>query len=312
MIKSPWIKACSGLLFLGLSACSTIQTQQIVENREQLPLKAEVDNVPFFPQERYHCGPAALAMVLAWSGLSVTQEDLVAEVYTPSRQGTLRTDVLAAARRHGRLAVEVGNLRDLLREIAAGSPVLVFQNLALSWYPQWHFAVAVGYDLEAREIILHSGLDQRRVLTLDTFERTWKRGDYWALVVLTPGRLPVSAKEIPALKAAAGLERVQRYTEAAQSYAAISARWPQNFAAPMGLGNVLYAVGDFAGAESAYRGAISRDANAAAAWNNLAYALAAQGRREEALTAVNKAVMLGPENSSIYEDTLRELSRQGM
>lgn len=312
VIKSLWIKACSGLLFLGLSACSTIQTQQIVENREQLPLKAEVDNVPFFPQERYHCGPAALAMVLAWSGLPVTQEDLVAEVYTPSRQGTLRTDVLAAARRHGRLAVEVGNLRDLLQEIAAGSPVLVFQNLALSWYPQWHFAVAVGYDLEAREITLHSGLDQRRVLTLDTFERTWKRGDYWALVVLTPGQLPVSAKEIPALKAAAGLERVQRYKASAKAYGAIVARWPESVAAGLGLGNTLFAMGDYAGAEKAYLDAIGNDSEAAAAWNNLAYALAAQGRREEALSAVEKAVLFGAENRGQYEASLRELQSREM
>ncbi len=312
MIKSPWIKACSGLLFLGVSACSTIQTQQIVENREQLPLKTEVENVPFFPQERYHCGPAALAMVLAWSGLPVTQDDLVAEVYTPSRQGTLRTDMLAAARRHGRLAVEVENLRDLLQEIAAGNPVLVFQNLALSWYPQWHYAVAIGYDLDAREITLHSGLDQRRVLTLDTFERTWKRGDYWALVVLPPGRLPASASEIPALKAAAGLERVQRYEAAAKAYGAIMLRWPESVAAGLGLGNTLFAMGDYAGAEKAYLDAIGNDSEAAAAWNNLAYALAAQGRRQEALSAVEKAVLFGAENRGQYEASLRELQNREM
>lgn len=312
VVTRPWITVCSGLLFLGLTACSTIQTQEIVENREQLPLKAEVVDVPFFPQERYFCGPAALAMVLAWSGLPVTQDDLVSEVYTPARQGTLRTDVLAAARRHGRLAVEVPSLRDLLTEIAAGSPVLVFQNLALNWYPQWHYAVAVGYDLEAREITLHSGLDERRVVPLSVFERTWKRGDYWALVVLPPGRLPASAEETPVLKAAAGLERVQRHTEAARAYAAISARWPLSVAARLGLGNILYAAGDYRGAEQAYLEAIGNDAKAAAAWNNLAYALAAQGRREEALSAVEKAVLFGAENRSLYEDSLRELSNREM
>lgn len=312
MKARSWQTACSGLLFLGLAACSTIQTQEIVENREQLPLRAEVAEVPFFPQERYQCGPAALAMVLAWSGLPVTQDDLVSEVYTPSRQGTLRSDVVAAARRYGRLAVEIGSLRALLQQIAAGSPVLVFQNLALSWYPQWHFAVAIGYDLEARAITLHSGLDERRVLSLDTFERTWKRGHYWALVVLPPGRLPVGVAEIPVLRAAAGLERVRRYNEAAEAYAAISSRWPQSVAAHLGLGNTLYALGDYAGAESAYLEAIRNDAEAAAVWNNLAYALAAQGRREEALSAVEKAVLFGSENRGLYEDSLRELSNLEM
>lgn len=312
MTARPWLAICSSLLFLGLAACSTIQTQRIVENREQLPLKAEVAEVPFFPQERYHCGPAALAMVLAWSGLPVTQNDLVSEVYTPARQGTLRSDVVAAARRYGRLAVEIGNLREILQQIAAGSPVLVFQNLGLSWYPQWHYAVAIGYDLDSREITLHSGLDARRVLSLDTFERTWKRGDYWALVVLPPGQLPANAEEIPVLRAAAGLERGQRYAEAAEAYAAISSRWPKSVAARLGLGNTLYAVGDYAGAESAYLEAISNDAQAAAVWNNLAYALAAQGRREEALSAVEKAVRFGAENRSLYQDSLRELSSREM
>lgn len=312
MTTRPWFTVSSGLLFLGLAACSTVQTQQIVENREQLPLRAEVADVPFFPQERYHCGPAALAMVLAWSGLPLNPEDLVSEVYTPSRQGTLRTDMLAAARRHGRLAVEIGKLRDLLREIAAGTPVLVFQNLGLSWYPQWHYAVAIGYDLEAREITLHSGLDERRVLALDTFERTWKRGDFWALAVLPAGQLPASARETQALKAAAGLERVHRFAEATAAYAAISARWPRNVAARLGLGNALYAAGDYAGAEQAYLEAIGNDSEAAAAWNNLAYALAAQGRREEALSAVKKAVRFGAENRSLYQDSLRELSSRDM
>ena len=117
VIKRSWAAASSGLLLLGLSACSTVQTQQIVDKREQLPVKAEGADVPFVPQERYYCGPAALAMVLAWSGLPLTQEDLVPEVYTPGRKGSLRTDVLAASRRHGRMAVQIGTMRDLLQEI---------------------------------------------------------------------------------------------------------------------------------------------------------------------------------------------------
>ena len=114
------------------------------------------------------------------------------------------------------------------------------------------------------------------------------------------------------LKAAAGLERVERYADAATVYAAIATRWPQSVAARMGLGNTLYAVGDFAGAEKAYLEAISHDEKAAAAWNNLAYALAAQGRREEALSAIEKAVLRGAENRSLYEDSLREISSSEM
>src|SRR5436189_282713 len=81
--------------------------------------------VPFFPQEDYYCGPASLAMVLAWTGLDVNQDQIAPEVYTPGRVGTLQPDILTAARRHGRLAVQVNTLHDMLKELAAGNPVLV-------------------------------------------------------------------------------------------------------------------------------------------------------------------------------------------
>jgi len=295
-------------LFLALAACTTPQTAALIEAPGDLPPSAVVEEVPFFPQEDYYCGPAALATVLAWSRLPATPEELAGRVYTPERQGTLRNDILTAARRHGRLAVPVGSLRDVMAEIAAGHPVLVFQNLSLSWYPQWHYAVAVGYDLERREITLRSGRQAERITSLDTFERTWERGDHWALVVLRPSQLPVSADKETVLRAAAGLERVGLGPEAAAAYSGILVRWPGSFAALMGIGNVWYGDGDMAGAELAYRQAIDASPQRAEAWNNLAYVLAAKGRTEDAVAAARQAVRLSPENEELYLDTLEEVS----
>jgi tetratricopeptide (TPR) repeat protein len=296
------------LLLLALGACAAPQTTRLVQDPGDLPPRAEVAEVPFFPQERYQCGPAALAMVLAWSGLPVTQEDLVPQVYTPEREGSLRSDVLAAARRNGRLAVPVASLPDLLAEIAAGHPVLVFQNLALDWYPQWHFAVAIGYDLEARELVLHSGLDERRVTPLGTFEHTWERGDYWALVVLPPDRLPVGAGETAVLRAAAGLERSKRLDEAATAYDTVLERWPESFGAFMGLGNVSYAKSDLGAAETAFRRAIAARPESPAPWNNLAYVLLGLDRKAEAIAAAREAVRLAGDNAAPYRETLDEIT----
>lgn len=307
---SRWVVSTGCLLLGWLAACSTPQTSAILDDKGGLPPRAEVAEVPFIPQKEYFCGPAALGMALTWSGLPVSQEDLVDQVYTPSRRGTLRNDMLAAARRHGRLAVPVPTLRAVLAEIAAGSPVLVFQNLALDWYPQWHYAVAFGYDLDSREILLHSGLDERHVSAMSTFERTWGRGDNWALVILPPDRLPASADEPSVLQAAVALERVGRLREAATAYGAIAKRWPRSLAAYVGLGNALYGLDDLDGAERALREGVRRHSDVAALWNNLAHVLAAQGRRDEALVAARKAVALDPRNEQIYRDTLRELSRK--
>jgi cytochrome c-type biogenesis protein CcmH/NrfG len=44
-------------------------------------------------------------------------------------------------------------------------------------------------------------------------------------------------------------------------------------------------------------------------WNNLAYALAAQGRQDEAIEAAQEALRLSPGNQAPYLDTLRDVSR---
>ncbi len=287
--------------------CARLQTAAVLAQPGPLPRQAQVADVPFFPQEQYYCGPAALAMVLTWSGLPATPEETGSQVYTPGRKGTLRTDVLAAARRQGRLAVPVGDLQGLLAEIAAGHPVLVFQNLAFNWYPLWHFAVAVGYDLDAREIVLHTGLSERRAVRLSTFERTWARGEYWAVVVLPPDRLPASRDHRAILRAAAGLERAKRYAAAGAAYERILERWPQNFGAHIGLGNARYATGDLPRAEEALREATVQHPDRPAAWNNLAHVLAEQGRRAEALAAAEEAVRLDGGATPAYQATLEEI-----
>ena len=298
----------SALLLLALVACATPQTESLLDNPTAVPRRAEVEGVPFFPQQEYYCGPAALATVLSWSGLPVTQDEGAAQVYTPGREGTLRSDMVAAARRNGRLAVPVDRLASLTAELAAGHPVVVFQNLGLDWFPVWHYAVAIGYDLDAGHLILRSGLEPRRVMPLRTFERTWARGDHWALVVLPPGKIPVSADEMTVLRAATGLEQAGRLREAAAAYAAIAERWPDSLEASIGLGNVAYGAGDLEAAEDAFRSAIRRHPDAAAAWNNLAHVLGEQGRRAEAVAAARRAVRLGGPNAPTYRTTLREVA----
>ncbi len=293
-----------------LAACATPRETLILhQDPGDLPPVAQVVGVPFFAQEEYYCGPAAVAMTLAWSGLAVTQDDMVPQVYTPGRKGTLQPDVIAAARRNGRLAVPVHSLHDMLAEIAAGRPVLVFQNLALSWYPQWHYAVAIGYDLPASRIVLHTGPYENRTMSMATFQRTWDRGDRWALVVLPPDTLPVDPDEIDVLRAAAGIERAGLTESAETAYATIAGRWSGSFPALMGLGNTRYALKDLAGAETAYRQAIAAQPDAAApAWNNLAYVLLGLGRRDDAIAAAETAVRLGGPDSANYEATLKEIS----
>ena len=300
-----------GLLLFILTACTAPQTRVLLEQSNTLPSQAFLSEVPFYPQEKYYCGPASLAMMLSWAGIPASQEDISDLIYTPGREGTLPIDILSGSRRKGALAVEVNTLHDLFTEIASGHPVLVFQNLGLKYFPLWHFAVVIGYDLTEREIILHSGLDSRRVTDLYAFERTWKRADYWAVTVTTPDRLPAAAKELSVLKAASGLEQAQQYEPAISAYHAIAGRWPQSIIAQIGLGNTYYELDRYSEAIVAFQKATQMDNSSAAAWNNLANALAAQGKYKDAIAAARKAVALSGAEDTIYQNTLDDItSRQ--
>jgi tetratricopeptide (TPR) repeat protein len=229
-------------------------------------------------------------------------------VYLPEREGSLQTEMLAAARRQERIAYRLApRLEDLLQEVAAGTPVVVLQNLAFAFIPRWHYAVVVGYDRTTEEIVLRSGTTRRLVMSLSNFERTWARSDHWAMVAVPPERLPATAAEDTYVAAAVALERVSA-NAAQRAYAAALSRWPRNFVARIGSGNLAYAMKNFVAAEAAYRQATRDHPEAADAWNNLAQTLLEVGRKDEALDAAQRAVALGGPRLMQYETTLKTIA----
>lgn len=281
------------LVAAALAACASPAGLDLGGLPPGVPERVEIAAVPFVPQDELYCGPAALATVLTWSGAAVSQAELAPALFTPGRAGTLQQDMLGAARRHGRLSVPVADFAGLLAELSAGHPVLVLQNLGLALVPQWHYAVAIGYDRAAGELVLRSGLEARRRVPFATFERTWARADHWAMVILPPDRLPATGAEDELLQAAAGLERIGQRGAAATAYQTALERWPDSLGAMIGLANARYGSGEIAGAEHALRHATRAHPDSAAAWNNLAHVLAERGRHEAALAAARQAVALG-------------------
>ena len=292
-----------------LSGCATPQVIQLDAHwPAQLPAVARIDNVPFFPQEQYQCGPAALAMLAQTAGVQVQPDDLTDQVYLPGRQGSLQVEMLAAARRRGLLAYPLApRLEAVLREVASGNPVLVLQNLMFSFAPLWHYAVVIGFDRDRNTIVLHSGVTERLEMSLFTFERTWARGEHWAMVALQPSRLPATAEPEPYASAAAALERVQ--PRAAQTaYASALAAWPGQRSAMLGAGNAAYALGQLEQAASAYQAATVQHADFADAWNNLAQMQLELGRVQQAQQAINKAVELGGARLLRYLELQQEIA----
>jgi tetratricopeptide (TPR) repeat protein len=254
------------------------------------PTRVELASTPFFPQERYQCGPAALATVLVASGVEVGPVELVDRVYLPGRQGSLQPEILAASRGYDRIAYRLdGDLEALIAELAAGRPVLVLQNLGLELMPRWHYAVAIGYDAGTDQLVLRSGTTERLVVAAHRFMKTWEGSERWAVVLVAPGQFPQEPARERYLEAAAGLEAAGRYSAALVSYDAAIARWPTATTALLGVGNVHYRQGALAQAAISYRRLLEIDPGHAVARNNLAQVLLEQGDPEAALREIMAA-----------------------
>lgn len=251
----------------------------------------ELGHTPFFPQDEYQCGPAALAIVLAGTGVQVKPDALLPLVYVPGRRGSFQAEIVAATRAHDRLPYLIApEFAALLAEVESGRPVLVLQNLGVALAPAWHYAVVVGFSSADAEVILRSGTDRRRVTPAGVFARTWERSGNWGMVALQPGELPGSADRERYLAAAAAAESAGRFDLAAPAYATATEAWPASVIAWLGVGNAAYHRGELAEAERGYRRALELEPGNAAARNNLATALLEQGRCDEAARVVPPAV----------------------
>jgi hypothetical protein len=231
----------------------------------------ELEATPFFPQQRYQCGPAALATVLVAAGVDTSDDALVPEVYLPGRQGSLQPELVAAVRRHDRLPyVLPPTIEAILAALDDGLPVLVLQKLGAGPLPGWHYAVVVGYDVERDRIVLRSGTEQRKMMSTRQFLATWDRAARWALVALPPGTLPPRPDFVRYMEAAAGLEAVGRHDSAMLAYAAAARQWPTEPLPQLALANLAHARGDLVAAEEGFHAAVRLDPGDAAARNNRA------------------------------------------
>jgi len=286
------------LLLLFLTGCQSFPPPQsaTVDTEQQLV-------VPFVPQERYQCGPAALAMMLQWAGKPVSADNLVDEVWLPEREGSLGIELRAAARSRGLMAYPVENSEALFSELQAGRPVLVLQNLALRRWPQWHFAVVTGYRDQGNTMVLHSGTDASKTTHWNRFIRTWARADQWGFTLVEPGQLPASAEPDTLFRAISALPNAEDFWPAA-----ITA-FPDSGKLWFGHGNSLWSQGQQHKALEAFRNATRNAPDFAAAWNNRAYAEQAQGNQDSARDSICQAHSLAPQDDAI-RDSVAELTGQ--
>lgn len=296
---------CTWLLIGGASLASACSIHGGIVRANLLEasgnVTVELTDTVFYPQTTDQCGPAALATVLAATGVQVLPADLAPRLYIPGRKGSLQIELMAAARSYARIPYPVDtDVVSLLREIQMGRPVLVLQNLGTGLVPVWHFAVLVGYLPDEDKFVLRSADVRRKLMSSSKFVRSWKLGNSWGLVALTPGEIPANRDMETYVNAVADLEAVGQIEAAVAAYQAALKYWPENTIAWLGLGNAHYNLGQLDLAQTAYTELLNVEPGNVIALNNLAFVLADRGQIEEAIQTVDAALSLTRPSDALY------------
>jgi len=295
-----------------LSGCASLLPLPSWSREDFEPPVIKIETIPFHAQqEKGDCGPATLAMVLKWSGVSTHPDTLSPMLMSPEEKGTLQISMIAGARRFGRVAYTLSQPEDLLPELAAGHPVIALQNLGFSWWPKWHYSTVVGYDLPNKQILLHSGSQNFKKTPIGLFNKTWKSGQYWGLLVLPPEELPITATENRYILSVASLEQAGHWQNATNAYKASLVKWPSSIAARIGLSNTYYALNNLDSAEAILRDALEISPSDGIVLNNLAHILWKQGKNREAARYALMAIQSGgPHVDEFHKTYLNIISSQ--
>lgn len=165
------------LSFILLSGC-VYNVQQPVTER---PLSM-VNDVPFYPQEEYQCGPASLASVMNYWGVPVTSEEVADKIYSKSARGTLTIDIMLFARSKGlEVSSYRGGLEDLRSRIDAGHPLIVLVDFGFSIVQVNHFMVIVGYNEHG--VIVNSGGSEGKFIPNADLLKAWEKTGFTTLLI---------------------------------------------------------------------------------------------------------------------------------
>ncbi|OPY71285.1 MAG: Peptidase C39 family protein [Syntrophorhabdus sp. PtaU1.Bin002] len=147
-----------------------------------------IENVPYFAQEDFQCGPAALATVVNYwylkdrSARQLSIENIVADIYSPSARGVLGVDLGLYARKLGfDVTDRAGSVEDIKRNIDLGVPVVILVDYGMFAYQQNHFMVVKGYTNDG--VIVNSGREENQVILAEDLNKIWKKTGFWSLIV---------------------------------------------------------------------------------------------------------------------------------
>lgn len=167
-------------IFLGIlfftSSCAGTNSSSIHNNYHI------IDQVSFYSQEAYQCGPASIAGVLNYWDIHVSAEEIATDIYSKSAKGTLDVDMVLYARKKGLKGRQYsGSMEDIRLNIDSGYPIIVLVDYGFWICQRNHFMVIVGYDKDG--IIANTGRDRLKFISNKNFMNSWEKTDFWTLII---------------------------------------------------------------------------------------------------------------------------------
>lgn len=148
-------------------------------------------DVPFVPQQKQGCGPAAVSMVMQYwqqklhrTAAAAADVDEILSALPPGRHGVNATALLQYMQQHGyRAFAYAGDWDDVEQELAKGRPLIA--ALKPRGDDELHYVVLAGVN-DAEHVVLMNDPAQRKLLKEDDaqFEREWKATGNWTLLAV--------------------------------------------------------------------------------------------------------------------------------
>jgi ABC-type bacteriocin/lantibiotic exporter with double-glycine peptidase domain len=186
------MKPVAGFLILAAALCQGCAMFVSVPALDPLPRsEAILADVEYVPQEASSdCGPACLATVMRYYGSPLTLSEVAARLKPAKDGGTLLVEMVFAARSNGFPATSFreGGINDLRRSILDGKPLILFIHPTpdIVKYTPWrrgHYVVAVGFDDEKREAVIHSGTKTFDTMSYRQLQLQWGRSRFLTVQV---------------------------------------------------------------------------------------------------------------------------------
>ena len=147
-----------------------------------------ISNVPYIRQKPHWCGPAALAMVLNYWGLNISQDEIAAEIYRPDKKLTYISDMVKYPQSLGFYSKAFTGSIDILKSyIIADIPVIVLQKFS-TIIPTGHYRVVIGFDDHEQLLYVLDPTVGEYAIPYNEFVELWKPGSTfkvtnWSLII---------------------------------------------------------------------------------------------------------------------------------